>query len=155
VIPFDLCDQLCSANDSCLPDEFCRKPAGRCSSLGACGARPKQCPDVVDPVCGCDGRTYSNECDAANAGVAIDHRGDCAPVCGTIAGLTCPEDQFCEFPAAMCNVSDLGGQCLDVPDACPVVVDPVCGCDGITYDNDCERQRAHVPLDQPGPCGKP
>jgi hypothetical protein len=152
MIPLDLCDQLCSANEACGEDEYCRKPVGQCAGMGACGARPVNCPDFLDPVCGCDGRTYSNECDAANVGVALEHRGACEQVCGTIAGLTCPKGQFCELPAAMCDVADLGGLCADVPGGCPAVIDPVCGCDGITYDNDCERQRAQAQLDQAGPC---
>ena len=28
-------------------------------------------------VCGCDGKTYCNECVAATAGVVIDHEGQC------------------------------------------------------------------------------
>ncbi len=54
--------------------------------------------------------------------------------------------------------SAAGGSCsgtdpLPPPgDFCPTVYDPVCGCDGISYGNDCERVNAQVRLAHPGAC---
>ena len=37
----------------------------------------RACIEVYDPVCGCDGKTYSNTCFAEIAGVTSYQKGEC------------------------------------------------------------------------------
>jgi hypothetical protein len=74
--------------------------------------------------------------------------------CGGFRGALCAEGQYCDPEPGMCHGADISGTCKDVTSACAEVLAPVCGCNGVTYDNDCERIRAGVALDHTGRCEK-
>jgi hypothetical protein len=70
---------------SCNADEFCsfapEAGCGRWDAQGTCTRRPEACITLYNPVCGCDGQTYSNSCAAANASVSVETQGECAASC--------------------------------------------------------------------------
>ncbi|WP_394846526.1 hypothetical protein LZC95_03570 [Pendulispora brunnea] len=67
----------CTSNVQCASGEFCEKPAGQCTARGMCAARPTRCTAEVDPVCGCDNQTYSNDCVRRRSGATLLHKGAC------------------------------------------------------------------------------
>lgn len=141
------------------PGDFCSFPLGTCGQgdiPGECMPRPDVCDHEYNPVCGCDGNTYSNACEASAAGVSIEHPGACQvdpPFCGGILGLECPDDNdYCQFPPGTCGQGDIPGMCQERPEFCPLFFDPVCGCDGMTYGNECLAASAGVSIFRDGQC---
>jgi len=69
--------------DGCAEDEYCEvENCGRNGETGVCvPGLGYACDDVYDPVCGCDGTTYSNECSAHSLGQSVDYMGECEVEC--------------------------------------------------------------------------
>lgn len=171
----DACGQYRGVGDPCYTNadcggfgpffsQYCRKDVGDCDGEGVCAVRPRYCLDVWDPVCGCDGNTYSNDCYAARAGVSVDYEGECAAV--RDVGDPCYTNADCGFSLLRkkwpvfrqyCkkDVGDCDGEgvCAYRPEMCLDVWIPVCGCDGHTYSNHCYAARVGVNVDYEDACG--
>jgi hypothetical protein len=74
--------------------------------------------------------------------------------CGGPTGITCNSALWCQKAEGQCAVADAPGKCDKPITFCMRVSRPVCGCNGKTYANDCERQRVKVQLDHVGACKK-
>ena len=75
--------------------------------------------------------------------------------CGGSAG-SCDQGLWCDSLPDKCGAADASGKCIKVPQpqACTAVkvVRPVCGCDGNTHPNNCERLSKMVALKNIGSC---
>lgn len=168
-VPFESADCGCGCVDAadpgescggitglaCEPGQFCNYTqdamCGAADQLGTCEPMPDACPEYYGPTCGCDGVTYDNPCFANGAGVAVAHDGACegggGTSCGGFAGEVCAPSEFCDFTLQdTCGAADAQGSCAPRPELCPEYYSPVCGCDGVTYGNECEANAAGVSI---------
>lgn len=69
------------AGNGCASDLWCDPDPGSCEGAdvqGICIVVPEVCTYDYRPVCGCDGRTYGNDCTRRAARVAKERDGACA-----------------------------------------------------------------------------
>ncbi|KAL1021294.1 hypothetical protein UPYG_G00011350 [Umbra pygmaea] len=132
------CDTACA---NCSFGAICDAQSGRC----VC---PQECVESHQPVCGSDGTTYISECElhvracTKQLALQVVAQGECK-TCGS-------------------SVCAWGAHCIQNKCVCPQcqgqAFSPVCGSDGITYDNTCELGvascvlRKKIDIAKPGSC---
>ncbi len=73
--------QACDPETPCPDGQWCDYADGLCGAghPGTCTPRPEMCLQILQPVCGCDGRTWGNACAGEMEGVDMHYPGECAP----------------------------------------------------------------------------
>jgi hypothetical protein len=143
------CGGLTPNPRTCPAGMYCDYPAdsmcGAADQPGICQPKPQVCTADCPGVCGCDGKFYCNACGAHSAGVDDSSDKSCLPkadagqLCGTIAGLKCPDGTYCKYnKGEECGIaSDGSGTCQPRPQGCTLIFSPVCACDGKIYPSEC------------------
>ncbi|MBT9559683.1 MAG: hypothetical protein IV100_26875 [Myxococcales bacterium] len=151
----DRCEALvCSGAVPCPSGAWCEADLGQpvCGGTGRCAPTSVACSAASLPVCGCDGVIHASACAAAIAGVAWQSAPACSPPPTPCArNEDCASNAYCASSTTdLCGSS---GTCEPRPGSCDdAPASPVCGCDGRTWDSDCERRRAGVGAATPDAC---
>ena len=109
----------------CVTDDVCVFDTG-CGTVGQ-GTRKNPAGDKsLVPVCGCDGKTYSNACEARRAGVSPQRDGECdVPSQFSCGPYACAKGQYC-FDKGRDTADLWRYACLALPEACAGT--PSCEC---------------------------
>ncbi|MGO9708236.1 MAG: Kazal-type serine protease inhibitor family protein [Polyangiaceae bacterium] len=86
-------------------------------TAGTCERIPGACEDIMDQVCGCDGKTYYNACFAHLATVGVAYGGPCrsGAIVACNGAADCASGQACVSDSSACTGSaPCTGVCLDV-----------------------------------------
>ena len=151
------CQGTCASNTDCGSGSYCALSTGDCllaQAVGFCKPLPTSCPPVNAAVCGCDGKQYTNACEAAQASVSAANDGACTTVCGGASNVACKDKTtYCHFMDGVCAAGNAIGTCDPIPTTCAgAAASPVCGCDGKTYASLCEAQLAGTSVAAQGAC---
>jgi hypothetical protein len=68
----------CKTTENCGDNEYCQGEG--CTAPGGCvysGSGPGDCGVTLEPVCGCDGVSYTSAACADQEGVRVSHEGEC------------------------------------------------------------------------------
>lgn len=108
----------------------------------------KVCIRIYNPVCGCNGITYRNQCEAEKAGVVSFNRGQCQES---------QNDPLVRESAIQKTEDRIIRNCIDeskidLEKPCPEDWEPVCGCNNKTYGNTCEAKRSGIKNWTQGEC---
>ena len=144
-------------------DVSCQEVCGTpCCSGGGCGRAMEDCP--VGTVCAYPAATPTPSSTYVAAACVPQ-----AQTCGGSQNSPCPTGQYCEQFGLLCeesgycpdNLSACGyvnsggpGTCRPLPTSaqCSGQTEAVCGCDGVTYANDCARISANAAWAHSGAC---